>query len=450
MSIEEVHQRIRTTRTQDLETLCELVRRPSISTRGEGIEECASHLKEIMIQAGIEARVYQTAGNPVVFGEVTAEAKGVPTVLFYGHYDVQPPDPLEEWLSPPFTPTVRNGRLYGRGTGDNKGQLLTHILAVRSYLQNTGTVPINVKLLFEGEEETGSPSLTEFVTSNRELLAADLVLTSDGPMHESGAPQVVFGVRGVMNMELRLRTARSDNHSGNRGGVIPNAAWEMVEILRTMRNPDGGVTIAGFYDDVAPPSRYELEMLDRLPYDPSTLAGVYGVERLELEKTEFYRNLMFRPTLTINGLSSGHSGAGTKNIIPGAASAKLDVRLVHDQKPHDIFTKIERHLHKHEPRVELIAEEEDMLPSRTSAELPISQAVIAAVEKAFGRHPFVLPSMGGSLPDYVWTKGLGMPSIMVPYANADEANHAPNENIALECFYNGIHSSAQIMHELQG
>ncbi len=449
MSIDELHQRIRATRTQDLETLCELVRRPSISTRGEGIEECASHLKDIMTQAGIGARVYETVGNPVVFGEVAAGAEGMPTVLFYGHYDVQPPEPLDEWLSPPFSPTVRNGRLYGRGTGDNKGQLLTHILAVRSYLQTTGTVPINVKFLFEGEEETGSPSLTEFVTTNRELLAADLVLTSDGPMHESGAPQVVFGVRGIMNMELRLCTARSDNHSGNRGGVIPNAAWELVELLRTMRSPDGEVTIEGFYDDVVPPSQYELQMLDRLPYDPSALAAVYGVERLDLEKTEFYRNLMFRPTLTINGLSGGYSGAGTKTIIPGAASAKLDVRLVRDQKPHDIFAKIERHIRTHNPRAELIPQEEDMLPSRTSAELPISQAVIAAVEQAFGRRPFVLPSMGGSLPDYVWTKRLGVPSIMVPYANADEANHAPNENIALECFYNGIHCSAHIMHELQ-
>ncbi len=450
VSLARVRQHIDARRSAHLAALQRLVAQKSISSRNEGVVECAQLLRDLMAAGGIEAELLPTAGQPLVFGQVRAGAdQPRPTVLFYGHYDVQPPGPPEKWTSPPFEPTVRNGRLYGRGTGDNKGQLLAHVLAVQAWLEVAGDLPVNVKFLFEGEEEIGSPSLAPFVAAHRELLAADLVLTADGPMHESGAPLVVFGVRGVMNFDLHLQTSITDHHSGNRGGVIADAAWEMVQLLGTMLDADGRITIDGFYDDVITPSEFETGLLTRLPFDPDQLARVYGVAAVRQPATAFYQHLMFQPTLTINGLSSGHVGEGTRNIIPSSATARLEVRLVANQDPEDLIDKIQAHVDRFNRDVRLTRREEDMHPSRTSAELPVSQAVIAAVAKGFGREPLIYPCMGGSLPDQVWTRVLGAPSILVPYANADEANHAPDENIRLDCFHAGICTTATLLEQLQ-
>ncbi|NBG87830.1 M20/M25/M40 family metallo-hydrolase [Isachenkonia alkalipeptolytica] len=448
MSIEKVQARIKELEEEYLEILKGLVRQKSISTEDIGVRECADLLKGIMEKAGIDTAIYETGGQPVVYGEVKRENSESITILFYGHYDVQPPEPLDKWDSPPFEPGVRKGRIYGRGTGDNKGQLITHVLAVKTYLETLGSLPVNVKFLFEGEEEIGSPNLIPFVQKHQELLKADLVLTSDGPMHESGAPLIAFGVRGVMNFDLHLKTASTDNHSGNKGGVIPNAIWEMVEFLSTMKDEKDQVLISGFYDDVVAPTAYERELINNLPYDPDRLATVYGVDKIHHEKEDFYSRLLFKPTLTINGIRGGHIGEGTKNIIPCESTAKMEIRLVYDQEPEDLINKVKDHIQRYNPSIRLTREEEDMRPSKTSAELDISKAVIRSVEQTFSEKPVVYPGMGGSLPDYVWTKVLGVPSIMIPYANADEANHAPNENLKLDCFYNGIHTSARIIYEL--
>jgi acetylornithine deacetylase/succinyl-diaminopimelate desuccinylase-like protein len=383
----------------------------------------------------------------VLYGEVESPQPDAFTLLFYGHYDVQPPEPLEEWDSPPFEPIVREGRLWGRGVADNKGQLLTHVLAVKSYLAVHDSLPVNVKFVFEGEEESGSVHLPEFIEEHRDLLAADLVYTSDGPLHETGDPVVFFGVRGILNVELRLRTAEHDNHSGNKGGVVPNAAWELVDVLSTMKDEEDRVLIPGFYDDVLPPDEASLQLIEDLPYDPDSLAEVFGVEQLGLSKEEYYRRLTLRPTLTINGLVSGYTGPGSKTIIPGQAVAKLDMRLVADQDPEKIFEMVKAHVSKVNPDVEVV-HHGHMYPSRTRPDLPAGQKVVRAVEAGAGEEPIVTPALGGSLPDYVWTKLVGLPSVGVPYANADEANHAPNENMEVDLFYRGIRVSAQVMHEL--
>ncbi len=449
MNTWEIHKEIEKNKEKNIEALIDFVKQPSISRDVEAVEKCSGYLKSLMIDLGINTRVYKTEGNPIVCGEVLTNNEEAKTVLFYGHYDVQPPDPLEEWDSSPFEPTIRNGRLYGRGAGDNKGQLLAHVLAVNTILEKEESLPINVKFVFEGEEEIGSKSLTKFVENNKELLETDVVITSDGPIHDSGAPMVVFGVRGVMNFQLELKTAKTDNHSGNKGGVIPNPAWILNEVLNSMKDKDDYVTIDGFYDDVLKPTDKEMELIEKLPFDSENLAKVYGVEKIELDKKTFYLRLMFLPTLTINGLVSGYTKEGTKNIIPKKAAAKMEVRMVKDQNPEDLFEKIKNHVKKINPNVKVIQQEEDMYPSRTSSELPISEKVIAAVKKAYKIDPIVLPSMGGSLPDYIWTKVLGKPSIMVPYANADEANHAPNENMDLDCFMKGIHCSVEIINGLR-
>lgn len=375
---------------------------PSISAQNVGVKKCAKILYNIMIDIGIDTRIFETKGQPIIFGEIKSKNQNSITLLFYGHYDVQPPDPLKEWNSPPFEPTVFNKRLYGRGIADNKGQLLAHILAVRSFINTVGFLPVNIKFVFEGEEESGSKLLPEFVKEHRDMLNADLVYTSDA--------------------------AKNDNHSGNKGGVIPNAAWKIVDLLSTMKDSKDNITINGFYDNIISPKKYDLKLLNEIPYDANKLAKIFGVQELTHDRKEFYKRLTLEPTLTINGLKSGYIGVGPITIIPGYAAAKMDARLVCNQDPNDIFNKIKDHVINYDPRAKVM-NYGYMYPSRTSADLPICKSVIRAVSKTHDQKPVLIPALGGSLPDYVWTNILGFPSLIVPYANADESNHALNENI---------------------
>jgi len=446
--MENIHSYINKTREENINILKKLVAQPSISAQNVGVKKCAKILYDIMTDVGIGTRIFETKGQPIIFGEIKSKNQNSITLLFYGHYDVQPPEPLEEWNNPPFEPTVFNKRLYGRGTADNKGQLLAHILAVRSFMNTVGFLPVNIKFVFEGEEENGSGSLPEFVKEHRDMLNADLVYTSDAAKHDNGAPIIYFGVRGLLNLEITLQTAKHDNHSGNKGGVIPNAAWKIVDLLSTMKDSKDNITINGFYDNIVSPRKYELKLLDKIPYNPNKLAKIFGVQELTLDRKEFYRRLTLEPTLTINGLKSGYTGVGSKTIIPGYAAAKMDTRLVCNQDPNDIFNRIKDHVINYDPRVKVI-NHGYMYPSRTSADLPICKSVIRAVSKTHDQKPVLIPALGGSLPDYVWTNILGLPSLIVPYANSDESNHAPNENIVLDYYLNGIHTSAQLIHELQ-
>lgn len=448
MTIEKVHSNIDSSMENNILEFKKLVSQPSISKNKSEVCRCAKLLEEIMENSGIETKIINTDGNPIVFGHLRSNKEKAFTILFYGHYDVQPAEPLELWDNHPFDPEIRNGRLYGRGAADNKGQLLAHILAVKHYLEIFKDVPINIKFIFEGEEEIGSKNLAQFARENKKLLSADMVYTSDGAMGIDDVPQLIFGVRGVMNFDLILDTATTDNHSGNKGGVIKNAAWEMVSLLNSMKDREDNILINGFYENVVPPSKYDLKLIDSMAYDPIQIAKVYGVNEMKLNKHQFYENLMFKPTLTINGLKSGYLGDGCKNIVPGKAIAKMEVRLAFDQDPEDVFKKIEKHVNNINSNIKIKRVEEDMPPSRTPTDLPLSQKIIRAVSDFFEEEPVVMPSLGGSLPDYIWTKILGIPSILVPYGNADESNHAPNENMKIELFNKGIHISTQVIHDL--
>lgn len=424
-----------------------LLRQPSISAQNVGVEECAELLREIMTGCGLEAQLLPTAGKPVVFGQRLVDPL-LRTVLIYGHYDVQPVDPLEAWESPPFEPTIRRGRIYARGSGDNKGQHLAQLLAMQAYLATWGELPVNVKVILEGEEESSSPHLARFVEEHRELLAADLVYTSDGPVHESGRPQVVLGVRGILYVELRARGAKSDLHSGNRGGVVPNPAWHLVDVLASMRDREGWVAIEGFYDTVRPQTAAERAAIADLPLDLPAILAEYGTDRLPPPaEPGYYERLMTLPTLNISGFRSGYGGEGMKTIIPATATAKLDMRLVVDQDPDDIFAKFSRHVRERAPDVEVVRLG-SMLPSKTPIENPYTRAVATAVARAYDEEPLVVPTLGGSLPDYVFTRILGLPSIMVPYANPDENNHAPNENLEIERYIKGIKICAAVLRNV--
>lgn len=437
---------IQTNKQDFLDQLFTLLRQRSISTQDDGIEECAELLKGMMEELGIETKIIPTAGHPVVYGELIKDPEAF-TLLIYGHYDVQPPEPYEAWDSPPFEPEIRNGKIYARGVGDNKGQLMAQLFGVKSYQETAGELPINIKFVFEGEEEKGSTNLAAFVKEHKDLLKADLVYTSDGPSHNSSSPLVLLGVRGMLSIQFDAKGADRDNHSGNTGNIVPNPAWKLIELMQTMRDADGHVKIEGFYDSIRPFTAYEEQLLTKLPYDQKTLGEKIGYPALTLDGPSYYQKMTGEPTFNIFGMESGYTGEGTKTIIPSTARLKMDIRLVVDQDPQDIFEKIKNHVQTYAPDIE-VTYLGSMQPSRTKAELPIIQKVISAVEAAYETNPLIQPSMGGSLPDYVWTKILGLPSVIVPYANFDQHNHSPNENLEVDYFLNGIHCTAHVIHTL--
>jgi acetylornithine deacetylase/succinyl-diaminopimelate desuccinylase-like protein len=446
MSLERVENLIDNRKEEYLEQLFTLLRQKSISAQNIGVIECAELLKGMMQEIGIETRLLETAGHPVVYGEIIKDPTAF-TLLIYGHYDVQPPDPIDEWVSPPFEPTIRNGKIYCRGVGDNKGQLMAQILAIKTYFDAFGDIPINIKMVFEGEEESGSVNLADFVERNKELLAADLVYTSDGPMHDSGSPFMLLGVRGMLYVELTAHGADWDNHSGNKGNIVPNPAWDLIDLLRTMRDENGRVLIKGFYDNIRKPTDKELQIIKELPYNQKDIAEKIGYSDLDLDGESYYRKLTMEPTFNIAGFTSGYGGEGSKTIIPSKAVLKMDMRLVVDQDPDDIFEKFCNHVAKHAPdiKVKYIG---DMKPSRTSADHEIVGVISNAVQKSYKTEPVLQPSLGGSLPDYVWTKILKTPSVVVPYANFDEANHSPNENMGVQNFFDGIKCTCYVINAI--
>ena len=428
--------------------LLDYLRHPSISAQNIGIRESADRLVGMLAAIGLQANAWPTAGHPMVIARWSG-APGRPTVLLYGHYDVQPPEPLEAWTTPPFEPAIRDGRIFARGVADNKGQHLAQILAIEAHLSVHGRLPCNVILLLEGEEEVGSPHIADFIRTHRDALRADLAVTADGQMHASGRPNLKFGSRGVVSFELRARHAKRDVHSGNFGGVVPNPLWTLVHLLATMKNPAGEITIDGFHDAIIPPRAEERAAAAALPLDLAEFKQSLELARLDAPaERPFYERLSFHPTLTLNGLHGGYGGPGTKTVLPHEAFAKCDVRLVAAQDPADILAKIAAHVARHAPEVEFVCTEPGMYPSKTPMSAPLAKPIQRAIASAYGTEPLLYPSGFGSLPGYVFTDILGVPAFVVNYANADAANHAPDENLTLACFHNGIRCGAAMLHEL--
>ncbi|HYB20849.1 MAG TPA: M20/M25/M40 family metallo-hydrolase [Thermodesulfobacteriota bacterium] len=434
-----------------MEELFVLLRQPSISARWEGVEECSKLLVRMMEKTGIKPRVLPMGGKrnpPLIYGELlNPEAKR--TLLIYGHFDVQPPEPLEAWDSPPFEPTLRDGRIYGRGTADNKGQFFAHFKAVESVLKINGRLPINVKFLLDPEEEVGSPSLNGFCREHKDLFAADMALNSDGPMDPSGRPRLSFGNRGVLYVEVNARGANTDLHSGNFGGPIPNPAWRLVEFLSTLRKPDGTVAIEGFYDHIVPPTPEEREMMAKIPFDEKKFKEKYGLKKFTPpEEVSYMEKLMFRPTLNIAGFTSGYGGPGSKTVLPCKATLKMDMRLVVNQTPEDIYEKYVRHMKKHGFDDLEVLKLNAYAPSRTSVDHPLAPKFAEAIRQGFGQKPVLIPAGGGSFPGAAIRSILDIPILSIPYGNADENNHAPNENLAIDCFKGGIRTTAALLYLL--
>jgi acetylornithine deacetylase/succinyl-diaminopimelate desuccinylase-like protein len=332
--------------------------------------------------------------------------------------------------------------------GDNKGQHSAQLFALESLLKVNGELPCNVIVLLEGEEEVGSPNMPQFVRENADKLAADLVIISDGPVDVSGQARLEFGVRGVITFELRARGANQDVHSGNWGGVVPNPLWTLVHLLSTMKNERGEITIEGFYENVQPPTDLEYAALAKLPVDVETVMRDLGLARLDEPRDRpFFERLSLWPTFTINGLHGGYSGPGSKTVLPHEAFAKCDIRLVESQSVEEIFAKVEAHVKRHAPDVEVIRSG-GMDPSKTPLDSPYAEPLFRAITEGQGEEPQIVPAMGGSLPNYVFTKTLGLPTFLVPYANADESNHAPNENMEVERVIKGIKTGVSMLVRL--
>jgi len=421
------------------------VSQPSVSRTGDGMAAASAHGVDLLRRSGLDPEIVDTEGWPVLVG--TAPGPG-PHVLVYGHYDVQPAGPLDEWVSPPFAPRVRDGRMYGRGTGDNKGQHLAQLLGLRALRELTGGLPCRVSVLLDGEEEIGSPHLADVVRRRFGADPPDLVLWSDGPVHESGRACVVLGVRGILTFELVARGAGRPLHSGNWGGVAPNPAWRLIHLLATMRDAEGNVLVTGFADGVAPLSPAERAAIEALPFDEAAMLAGIGARAAEPPAGRRYSERLTAPTFTINSLSCEDAGEH-RTVIPSVAIARCDVRLVGGQRVPDVVEALRRHVAEHAPDVEF-RPGAAMSPSRTLPETPYTDAVVAGAAAGLGEPPLIVPALGGSLPLAAFTDQLARPCYGVPLANVDQTNHAPNENLDLDWFRRGIVGAAAIHLALSG
>ena len=428
--------------------LQEAVRKPSIAAQNIGMEDAAQYFKDLMDSYGIDARLIPTKGYPVVYGEV--KGKSEKSVLFYNHYDVQPPDPLDEWESEPFGAEIREGKIFGRGVSDNKGNACARIQAVGTMLKLRKELPLTVKFLIEGEEEIGSPSLSDFVKNNACLLKSDYGVWESGYMNPNGRPGIYLGVKGMLYVELLAKGASKDMHSGS-ATTIPNPAWRLVWALSSIKNPEEQILIPGFYDDVLPPTAKEMELLkDAL--DDKELSEEQARELAEqkakalglrsyllgLHGLELHKRSLFSPTANICGFKSGYIGEGQKTVLPSRALAKMDYRLVPNQDPNDILEKLEKHLRDQgygDIEVRLVSLD---YPVKTPAELPIVDAARESAHVVYGKPPVVSPTQGGSGPMYPFKKHLDLSFVSFGVGYWDSSNHAPNENIRLEDYRSGL------------
>ena len=436
-------------REQAIDEWADWIAQPSVSSDGSGFPAATEYGADLVRRCGLTPETVETGGRPVILGTSPDGPAGTPHVLIYGHYDVQPPGPLTEWLSPPFEPSIRDGRMYGRGTGDNKGQHLAQLLGLRALLEVAGSLPCRVTVLLDGEEEIGSPNLAAAV--RRRFPAGstpDLAVWSDGPVHESGRATVVLGVRGIVTFQVRLTGAVAPLHSGNWGGVAPNPAWRLVHLLASMRSPDGTVLIDGAHDGVEPLSAGEQAALEALPADVGTVLRDLGAGAMEPPADLGFYERLSRPTFTINSLTCEDAGEH-RTIIPNVAVAKCDVRLVAGQRAADVKAAIRRHVAGREPSAE-VTFGGSMEPHRTLPETRYTQAVIQGARAGLGEDPLLIPTLGGSLPIAEFGDALGLPCYGLPLANADERNHAPNENMEVGRFLRGISGAAGVLLALGG
>ena len=427
-----------------IDQLADFLRIPSVSSLKEhdaDVARAAEWVAERLKQAGMETvEILPTAGHPVVYAE-WVQAPDKPTVLVYGHYDVQPVDPVDLWTSPPFEPAVRNNRIYARGASDDKGNMLVPIVTAEALLQTSGELPLNVKFLFEGEEEKGSPSLGAFLKQHKARLQCDLVLNADSGQWDENQPVLLLGLRGLVGVQIDVTGPKGDLHSGLYGGVVPNPAHALVHLLDSMHADDGSVAVEGFYEQVRSLTQPDRELLAALPFDEADLKAQVGVDALYGEPGfSALERIGARPTLEINGLWSGFQGEGIKTVLPSMAHAKVTCRLVPDQEPDAIRERLQAHVARHTPpgvRVEVKALDGGARPYLIPADHPGNQAAAKVLKEIYQKEPFYVRE-GGTVPvTALLLEHLGVYSTGFGFALRDENFHAPNEFYRLDSFAKG-------------
>jgi acetylornithine deacetylase/succinyl-diaminopimelate desuccinylase-like protein len=445
---------INVNRERYLEELKALLAIPSISAlpaHAGDVKRCAEWCAGEMRRIGLQnVRLIETPGYPVVYGDWLG-APGAPTILFYGHYDVQPVDPLDLWESPPFEATIRDGEIYARGSADDKGQVFMHFKAVEAHLKQNGRLPVNIKFILEGEEEVGSVNLDEFVRAHKADLAADVVVISDSPMFARGVPSICYGLRGLVYFQIDLRGSSTDLHSGSFGGAVANPAFVLAQMIAQMKDRGGRIRIPGFYDDVVPLTDEERQAWASLPFNEKKYRKDFGIPKLfgETDYTTLERTWA-RPTLEVNGLLSGFTGEGAKTVLPAVAMAKISMRLVPNQDPNRIAELFETYVRKLAPKtMELtVTRMHGGKPWMTSFDNLYVQAAGRAIEKGFGQKP-VFTREGGSIPVVsTFQEELGLPSVLFGVGLPDENAHAPNEKLDVANFHGGIIASAMLYEEI--
>ena len=433
---------------KNLEELKRYVAQPSISAQNLGLKECAALVKGMLEKRGFKAEVMATDGAPVVFAE--RKGKSDKTLLIYNHYDVQPPEPLELWEGPPFEPQIRDGKMYGRGVSDDKSHLTSRLFAIDAILEDEGELPCNIKFIVEGEEETASLHLHDFISKNLEKLKADACIWEFGGVDHRDKPMQYLGLRGICYVELSVTALSTDVHSGLGGSILPNAAWRLTWALNSLKGVDERIRIPGFYEDVVSPSDLDRELMDALPDVADEYKTRYGAK--EFIKglkggTDLKMEEVFVPTCTICGLTSGYQGPGSKTVQPAFASAKVDFRLVPNQRPEDILKKLRAHLDAEgfrDVKIDFLGGEP---AARTDPDDPFVKMVVDTAEDVYDAKMEIVPMVGGSGPNYPFVHDLGLPVVTMGHGYPDTKAHAPNENIRLDLYLQHAKHMVRVIKE---
>ncbi len=422
--------------TRSIESLNELIRRPSVSAKAEGIQDCAHLVGEMMQALGVKTRILEIGrdANPLVYGELKSKKNPKKTVLFYNHYDVQPPEPLELWNSPPFEPVVKDGKVFGRGAADDKSELVGRLKLTEAFLEIHNDVPCNFKFIVEGEEEIGSKHLNDYIKRYQEISKADAVIWEFGGVDANERPIVTLGVKGILYVELASRNAKSDAHSSI-GAIVDNPAWRLVWALSKLKKGEQ-ILIPGWYDDIKPLSNKELRLLDSQPFDEGAMRRDLGIRKFidGMKGKELRKALASKPTCTICGLNSGYTGPGSKTVLPKSAYAKIDFRLVPNQDPKDLKMKLGAYLRKLGFSDIEIRSLEMVRASRTSPEEPIALAAKNAAKFIHGKNPVISISSGVSGPMYLFKA----PCVAIGGDSPFSRKHAPNEYVRIDLFVKGM------------
>ncbi len=442
-------------RDRFLDSLKAVLRIPSVSAQpkhADDMRRCAEHVKRDLLAAGLERAevVAMGEGHPLVYGEWLG-APGAPTVMLYGHYDVQPPEPLELWQTPPFEPTLRDGKLYARGAVDDKGQVYMHVAAIEAHMKAHGKLPVNLKVVIEGEEENGGHSLDDFLRTQRARLDADVIVVSDTAMLGPDQPALTISLRGILYTQIEVTGPVKDLHSGHFGGAVANPANALAAIVAGLKDADGRITVPGFYDRVRELTPAEREAMLELPFEEAKFIAESGAPAPFGEKGySTIERISVRPTLDVNGMWSGYIGDGAKTVLPSFAAAKVSMRLVPDQDPDDLFPRLEAHVRKLAPpgvSVKLSVHHGTM-PFLTRSDEPMLECARRALARAWAKPP-VLIREGGSIPVMAtFQKTHGVPCILMGFGLDDDQVHSPNEKFSLTSYYGGMKSAAYLYEEI--